>query len=315
MSDIFWLGRYTERADYHARVIDANLLKYYETSGFEEDRLPLWETLLLTLGEKQNYLTTNKPLTEKDILYFLTFDEGHVNSIANSLKLARGNAGAVRERLPSYLWESINETFLETQHAPNLHRFAISPHLFYQYLKERIALFYGIADSSMLRLPEWHILQCGRYLERIENTIRIIQMLMQRDKQHYSSSEELYTVLNTVDGLEGYRRISTDEVSFKNIFIFLILSPEFPRSIIFSIAALNRIIYDLLLLSDCKSLHTEVVKTKLNKFLEPVLSMKNSDCDPHNVSAFLDDSLALSNDINHDFFLSVFNQEEGYHEI
>lgn len=311
MSDIFWLGRYTERTDYHARVIDANLLKYHEASGFEEERLPLWDDLLTTLSEKQNYLDAGKAFTEKDILYFLTFDETHINSIANSLKLARDNAGAVRERLPSYLWESINETFLEAQSTPNLRRFSVSPHLFYHFLKERIALFYGIADSSMMRLPEWHLLQLGRYLERIENSIRIIQMLVQRCSDQGDCAEELYTILNTVDGLEGYRRVASAEITFKTVCLFLILRPEFPRSLIFSLSALDRNIQDMLLLNNHAPLRMESVQNKLKRFLALVLSMEDADCQAEEVADFLQNSLVLCNNISHDFFVTVFNREES----
>ncbi len=201
MEDIFfWLGRYTERVDYHARLIDANFQEYQESSGFEADRLPLWQRLMEMLGELQSYQTGHPEPGEKSILFFLTLDPDHANSIASCLNLARNNARAVRERIPGFVWEAINETYLWLRDKNISAIFEASPYLFYQHIKERIALFYGIADSSMLRRHEWHILQCGRYMERAENTVRILQMLVKcsevcRDQVSPEQYQQLLTLL------------------------------------------------------------------------------------------------------------------------
>ncbi|MHC1716253.1 MAG: alpha-E domain-containing protein [Acidaminococcaceae bacterium] len=315
MDDIFWLGRYTERTDYHTRLINANLLEFQEISGFEEDRLPLWQNLLEALGESVNYQITYPKFDEKNVLHFLTFDLNHNNSIANCLYLARSNARAVRERLPAYLWETINATHLALKDENSVQKFNDSPYLFYQHIKDRIALFYGISESSMLRLHEWHILQCGRHIERAENTIRILQMMIKnccwqqttKDSQNYQG---LITTLKVVDSLEGFRRLYAAEITTNNVCWFLLLKPEFPRSVVFALTELEHNLKTMQNLDSKTQLQTNRVQHLLKHLQAILLGIDEKTCSQEDLSNLLSDCLVLCNQISQAFADTVFNLED-----
>lgn len=314
MSDIFWIGRYTERADYHARLINANLQSYQEISGFEAERLRLWQNLLSALGQAADYSSRYAEPGEKSVLHYLTLDESHDNSIISCLAAARSNARAVRERIPGFLWEAINATHVSLHHKDIASVYARSPYLFYQRIKERVALFYGIADSAMLRRGEWHVLQCGRYIERAENTVRLLQMLLGAMESAPEDSparyQSLLTTLHTVDGVEAFRKLYAADVSLENVYRLLLLNAEFPRAAFFALNAAEFNIKLMQKLDGSANVNMSRVNRILKRTQALVMGIDEESPLAGDAEVFLQTLLSSCNQLSLEFFHILSCQEE-----
>ncbi|NNE54445.1 MAG: alpha-E domain-containing protein, partial [Flavobacteriales bacterium] len=106
---IFWLGRYTERAENYARFIDVNFnLSLDLPPGMKEQ----WQPLIAASGDREFYVSLNgEDFSREKAIFFLGFDERNQNSIATVVEMARENARTVRENIPRESWEVINDLY------------------------------------------------------------------------------------------------------------------------------------------------------------------------------------------------------------
>lgn len=230
---LFWIGRYIERAENHARLIDVHYHIQQEEDFKEEGHK--WSRLIDALGVRSEYLRQFESFSEQDVLSFITLDLGNTNSLFSCVHQARNNLRTLRQHLPSELWDIVNgfNLWLGEQSVADIMR---GPHQFYQQVKERAAMFLGAEQSVMLRGNEWHFIESGRFLERAENTTRILQTVTVscKSKDINSIYTQLQAVLKSVSGYQSFRRYYADDMSPECILEFLIVNPLFPRSIRFS---------------------------------------------------------------------------------
>ncbi|WP_340023302.1 alpha-E domain-containing protein [Paenibacillus sp. FSL K6-1096] len=230
---LFWIGRYMERAENHARLIDVHYHVQQEEDYQEEGHK--WSRLIDALGVREVYLRQFESFSEQDVLAFITLDLGNANSLFSCVHHARNNLRTLRQHLPSELWDIVNafNLWLGGQSVADI---MSGPHQFYQQIKERTATFLGAEQSVMLRSNEWRFIESGRFLERAENTTRILQAVTvsSRLKDISSIYTQLQAVLKSVSGYQAFRRYYADDMSPECILEFLIANPYFPRSIRFS---------------------------------------------------------------------------------
>ncbi|KRE48992.1 alpha-E domain-containing protein [Paenibacillus sp. Soil522] len=242
---LFWAGRYMERAENHSRLIDANYHMRHELKGNDNDRDYIWEKLVAAVGDLAKFKEDNAIANEWTVLHFLTFERTNSNSIYSIIQQTRNNIRALRQLLPKELWEITNSLYLWLHDQDINKMMQQSPSKFYQRVREWISLFNGAADSTMLREQEWNFLQAGKYLERTENTVRILQTVhtnlirdpaSSQDQNHYN---RMIVLLKSVGGYEAFRKLHADHVTFAKVTEFLILNPHFPRSIPFAFTSLE----------------------------------------------------------------------------
>lgn len=230
---LFWIGRYIERAENHARLIDVHYHIQQEEDFQEEGHK--WSRLIDALGVRNEYLQQSGSFSEQDVLSFITLDLGNSNSIFSCVHQARNNLRTLRQHLPSELWDMVNSfnLWLGEQSVADI---MSGPHHFYQQIKERAAMFLGAEHSVMLRSNEWHFIESGRFLERAENTTRILQAVTVscKSKPIHTIYTQLQAVLKSVSGYQAFRRYYADAMSPESILEFLIANAYFPRSIRFS---------------------------------------------------------------------------------
>lgn len=233
---LFWIGRYVERAENHARLIDVHY--HIQTEGeFGEEGLK-WQRLLASLGVQEAYGASRERLTEEGVLEFITLDRDHVNSIFSCIHQARNNLRELRQKLPSEMWDALNglDLWLGEKTAADI---TAGPNLFYRQLKDHIAIFLGMEESVMLREEEWRLIKSGRFLERAENTVRILRSLCGafsalQEEDSRGAYAVLQGILKSVSGYQTFRRYYADEVTVPAIFHFLLTQPSFPRSVRYS---------------------------------------------------------------------------------
>ncbi|MFF2480680.1 alpha-E domain-containing protein [Paenibacillus sp. NPDC058071] len=249
---LFWIGRYMERAENHARLIDVHYHlqaedeRMLEAGGPEEESADApckWTRIVDALGSRESYEAQYGSYSEPDVLYYTTLDRDNANSLVSCVSHARGNLRTLREKVPSELWDTINSFYLWLREKQPEDLMKESPHLFYGRIKEWTALFQGISQSVMPRENEWHFIECGRYLERAENTLRIIKAVGNAASgdgwNNAGAYPYLQAVLKSVSGYQSFRRYYADGMSVESLVEFVILNPAFPRSVHFAFHTLD----------------------------------------------------------------------------
>ncbi|WP_168122932.1 alpha-E domain-containing protein [Paenibacillus sp. HB172176] len=248
---LFWIGRYMERVENHARLIDVHYhlqmereATIYEDSGEAgEDKISKWIRIVDALGSRDAYEKQYGTYTEMEVLHYASLDRDNPNSIVSCVCNARNNVRTLREKLPSEMWDYTNGFYLWLREKRPEELLQDSPHLFYAKIKEWTAMFLGVAQSVMPRENEWHFIECGRHLERGENTLRILSSALQTANSEPWDQQTAYpylqAVLRSVSGYQAFRRYYADGITVEAIMEFVILNTIFPRSLQYSLQALD----------------------------------------------------------------------------
>lgn len=226
---LFWMGRYLERADATARLLDAQLHQVLEDPLSDEDEIA--RVLLSVMGLPVPLL----PLSLQEATAALAFDRTQPSSIVSSLAAARENARGAREMIASELWECLNGA-----HAGLLQRRmeaqTIGPHAFFgfsRFVRDRVALADGIADATMSRDHSWRFLVLGRNLERVDMTARLLAVRASLAR----SASDWVTTLRCCSAHESYLRTNRSIVDGPRVLRYLLLDPLSPRSVRSALAA------------------------------------------------------------------------------
>jgi uncharacterized alpha-E superfamily protein len=232
---LFWTGRYLERADDTARLLDVETHRLLE--GATVDGHAVSRSLLSVMG---------LPAPDTPDLDFggasrlLAFDERQPSSIVSSLAQARENARGVRESIPSELWECLNATYVALgQRTPGAAAGGPRGYFrFARYVRERTAIAAGIIDAAMSRDDGWRFLVLGQSIERADMTARLLSARLSQPER----LSDWVTTLRSCSAYEAFLRTYRGRVSARRAVEFLLLDRLSPRSIYYSIAsAANRL--------------------------------------------------------------------------
>ncbi len=216
---IFWVGRYVERAEGTARILDVVVYQALEQSGAEADAAA--ERLLAVMGQP--------PDGDEAILWQVTErlarDPESRSSIAGALNAARENTRAVRHVIPVELWEKINATWSDLPHQWELAR-RVGPASYLAFVKTQTAAITGLADTTMSRDQTWLFFTLGRCLERTDVVARQLASL----SFHDIPDSGLVMLLRACGGYEPYLRLAQGVVDPERVLDFLLRDRLFPRS-------------------------------------------------------------------------------------
>jgi uncharacterized alpha-E superfamily protein len=226
--DLFWIGRYLERAEDTSRMLDVTYHGLLESSV--EDPTIVWRELVKVLHLEQDFEARGIECSEGPVSEFLVLDHENGGSIVSSIACARDNARTVRERISTELWEAINTLHLEL--GADLQR---QPYELYRIVKARCQMITGVAAETMPRDDGWRFLVLGRMLERAEMTCRLLSVRwVQRGSPDPQATYQHWgAVLKSVSAFEAYVRVHHDVMGVAEVLEFLLLSREFPRGVLF----------------------------------------------------------------------------------
>ncbi|WP_061962619.1 alpha-E domain-containing protein [Demequina flava] len=220
---LFWIGRYVERADNTARLLDVHLNVLLEDPWVDE---PSANASLLSVMNVQ--FTEDRDVTQADILTHLAYDSKELSSIAGSLTAARENARRAREVISTEVWESLNTTRMELRRWTNRAR---RPHEYFVWVRERTAVMRGLASATTSRDDVWNFLELGRSLERAD---MIARLLMTRSLDG-TTGPDWTTLLRTCSAHEAYLRTVRALVAEERAAEFMLIDRHFPRSIAYNL--------------------------------------------------------------------------------
>ena len=220
---LFWIGRYIERSDGTARILDVHLQLLLEDPWIEEDLA--CRSLLSVMGSEA---PADAQLTREDVLTILAVDRNEPASIAYSLGAARENARRAREIVSTELWECLNTTRARMPRKVSSDKV----HDFFGWVRERSALAVGIIESATSRDEAWQFFTLGRSIERADMTARLLATRSLTE----ASGPSWTTILRSCGAYEAYLRTYRGVPSARNAAEFLLLDRLFPRSILFSVS-------------------------------------------------------------------------------
>ena len=221
---LFWIGRYIERADGTARILDVHLQLLLEDPWIDEDTA--CRSLVSVMGGEVDDDVT---LTRSSVLTMLAVDRDNPASIASSINAARENARRAREIISTELWECLNTTYTRTPR-----RIAgDKSHEFFRWVHERTALAIGVTESSTSRDDPWLFFALGRAIERTDMTARLLATRSLTE----ASGPSWTTILRSCGAFEAYLRTYRGAPSARNAAEFLLLDRLFPRSVMFAVSS------------------------------------------------------------------------------
>ena len=235
-NDLFWMSRYIERAENIARLLEVGYriaLLPREGHGQNEE----WRSTLRSAGCDKGYLSKYGTYDTLNVVNFMLFDGDNPSSVYSCLATARRNARAQRTAMTREMWESLNSAWLTfsakdaTALAPN----ALPPLL--DWIKERSALFRGALLNTILRNDTFCFSQLGTFLERADNTARILDVKYYVLLPHNEivggeiDSVQWAAILRSVSAHRSYRWVYKENYKPWRIAEYLILNEQMPRSL------------------------------------------------------------------------------------
>lgn len=237
---LFWMFRYLERSENTARLIEAGFRIALTRPGSEE-----WTSVLRTAAAEGAYLEAHGEVDQAKVVDFLLRDSNNPSSVLSSFSQARQNARLVRTAITREVWEAVNVAYmaLKAQLARPVKERDL-PDVLAQ-IRQHSALVRGALHGSMLRNDVFDFCRMGTFLERADNTARILDVkyyvLLPSVTQVGSSLDNVQweTILRSVSGARAYSWLNQGRASPMGIADFLIFDPRMPRSLRYSVTKIR----------------------------------------------------------------------------
>ena len=233
---LYWMSRYIERAENMARLVDAGLRLALTRTDSPADE---WASVVVSAGATGAFLEKHVEYNAANVADFLLRDMGNPSSVLSSIETARMNARMVRTALTRETWESINEAWMSSKRmlAGPIDERELPKIL--AAIKRETALIRGAFHGTMLRNEIFDFSQIGIYVERADNTARILDVkyyVLLPSISWVGSSLDNYqweSILRSVSAHRSYRWVYEADYRPTNIADFLILNRRMPRSLAF----------------------------------------------------------------------------------
>jgi uncharacterized alpha-E superfamily protein len=221
---LYWMGRYLERAEHSARVLEA--MRDLRLDLFEVDRGVADEQWSGALRALQ---LPDGPVTS------LVLDPSEPNSLLCAMSRARENARQVREMISPEMWEELNRQYwgLRDAMGTGLNEGSVS-----QTLTGIVSfgfLWDGVTDATMIRGEGWLFLKLGKFVERIDGVARLVATRLETSEQPDSAQSgenvQWLTLLKSLDALDAYRKAHPKRVDRRAVVEFLLFEADFPRAL------------------------------------------------------------------------------------
>jgi uncharacterized alpha-E superfamily protein len=303
---LYWMARYTERAENTARMLDVAL----QTAMLPQSQFDAEQTwrAMLGISELQGAFDAEyATLDAKNVLAFMVSDTANPSSIVSCLTAARENARAVRGVLTTEVWETQNATWLELRERATPDG---DPGEFFEWVKHRCHLARGVTLGTMLADEALVFISLGTFLERADSTARILdvkyhdargsapdEMLTQREFYYWAA------LLRSVAGFETYRKVYRDSITPARVAELLMLRANMPRSLL---ACMERVVHNLKAVRNDVSADTERLAGKMHAELQfaRIEDILETGLD-QTLGRFMENIYKLGNGISRDFLVPL----------
>lgn len=229
---IFWLARYVERAENLARILDVN-----ETFSRDSHGAQNWRSIVQLNSDEERFLATGRQLSAHSVLDFYVIDADNPTSIVSAIRGARENARTLRPLISTEMWVQLNIFYnrLATLTAADLAPARLSA--LFATIKEACQTHTGITEGTFFRDQGWYFYQLGRYLERADQTTRLLDIKYHlllpgiADVGSPTDVSQWNALLRSAAGYHAYRRLHAAATTPARVAGFLLFNQAFPRSV------------------------------------------------------------------------------------
>ena len=271
---LFWMFRYIERAENTLCLIESGFQLHLISSKNLKNE---WDAILKTTSIRQFFVKNNTQLDSLKIINFMFKDEKNYNNIYQLISKARENARRSRVAISLEVWESINTCWLyiKEQIKKNVTENIVQTLI--KNIREKIALIYGFLQKTMLKDEILSFCSLGTYIEKFNNTARILntrQYLLVEEKlyglENYNNFQ-LEMILRSISSYRSFMWKNQNTINSKKVSNFLISDKDMPRSLMFSIqetircikVILNRNIYKSKCYKTAQNIHKKIKSRKM----------------------------------------------------
>lgn len=228
--NLMWAGRYLERAEDTARMVDVTYHSLLESPSMEMEAA--WEQLVDVLNLRKQY-EERKLDSVPAAIAFLVTEADNPGSVMASVTMARENLRGVRELISTETWEAVNTLYLQLR-GRDLTADLAQPYELFVAVKSGAQLVTGVANDTMVHDDGWRFFTLGRMLERVEMTCRLLLVRLggADDARSTIGFHDGLAILKSVSASEAFRKTHRrmDPVS---VVEFVLLSADFPRSVLY----------------------------------------------------------------------------------
>lgn len=248
---MYWMSRYTERAENLARLMQVSVELLLDGTSAGNARASgsdaYWLPVLAATAMEGTFQLLYPSPKSGDVAHFLTLDEKNPDSILSCLREARENARTVRDQITDEMWTELNHLYLLVSSSAGADLLENSPQSFFEKIIESALRFEGITSATLARDEGWHFLQLGRFLERADKTSRFLDIKTQTEEPVESALESLQwgTILRACSAQTSYRRTHGTEFTLERVLDMLLFSTDFPRSVRFCVRAADEMLHHI----------------------------------------------------------------------
>jgi len=233
--NLYWMGRYLQRAENTVRLLEAT-----HRMNLQAVASSTWTSVAIILGQGEPFAARYPSPTLTELLDYMMFEEGNPASLFCSIRAARDNARAERNNLTTDVWEHLNGLWLEIAKLSAGDRSELDHRGVLETIKRETLTVAGAANSTLVRDDAFNFLSLGTYIERADNTARILDVkyhiILPRGEKvggsldYYQWSE----VLSCIGAFRTYRRVYSSRIEPWRVAELMVLHPGVPRSLHFS---------------------------------------------------------------------------------
>lgn len=288
---LYWMGRYMERAENVARILDVGLRMALIPSP-AKTRQSAWASTLEVAGGYDAFTEDSQEITRDNVVDYLVLNPDVPSSIYSSLRAARDNARALRGTITTEMWEALNSTWLEMREMDEASVKDQGYRNLFDWVKERSHLFRGVTADTMLQDDSYEFVRLGWFIERAGNTARLLDSkyhVLLPSPDDVGGAIDYYqwgALLRSVSAYRAYHKVYNNVIDPSRVAELLIVRADMPRSLHACLANITRALDYLCERSpkECRrlagELHArvaygsmkEILETGLHEYLTEIIS-------------------------------------------
>jgi len=256
---LFWMSRYLERAECTVRMVDVNLQLLLESQQMDvSDIHAHWKPILKSTGDLELFFECYDEVSSDNVTEFLLFCKDNPSSVFSCVAGSRENARMIRDQISAEMWEIINRMYLYVKDLRKQKLTQADSLEFCNSIKEYSLLFQGITEYTFLHRVGYEFIKVGKSLERADKTGRLLDLKYFFEKKEQQQAGGIVdtvqwkAILRACGGQDGYHQVYVSDIMPEQVVEFLILSKEYPRSMLYSMKELQQALHNI---SGCPQSH------------------------------------------------------------
>ena len=264
---LFWMFRYVERVENTLCMIESGFQLYLLSSSNLYNE---WDAILKTNSIRHHFFKKKNSLDSLEIINFMFRDPKNLNNILKLIGKARENARKSRVSITLEVWEAINTCWLYLNEELNKKISESKIQTIIKNTREKIALIFGFLERSMLKNEILNFCYLGTFIERFDNTARILNtryyLLLDEKKFRFEGYDnfQLEMILRSISSYRSFMWKNQNEIKANKVSYFLISDKDMPKSLMFCVTEA---------IKNLKSIHKKDF-TKNNSYVNAVSIQK-----------------------------------------